>query len=80
MSNPNKANDYLTLLNAAAQYRTGEHIYARTLVDSMADPLDDCLRLIGVLMAASAALAEEAETRTEVTGYVVSRCVDVNPN
>jgi hypothetical protein len=72
MTRQHKAEDFLTLLSAAAHYRQGEEIFARTMVDGMEDPLDDALRLIGVLMAASAAMVNG---RREVSGYVV-RSVD----
>lgn len=73
--NPTKADAFLTLLHAASHYRRGEQIYARAVVDSMEDPLDDALRLIGVLMAASANLAEAAKREGVAIGYV-SRPLD----
>jgi hypothetical protein len=79
MSNPRKADDYLRLLSAASAYRNGEHIYARTIVDGMEDPLDDALHMIGVLMAASAAYAESARQRRGA-GFYVARNVEIHPN
>lgn len=73
MTNPRKADDYLTLIQAAAAYRKGEQIFARAMVDSMEDPLDDALHLIGVLLAGSVAVSG---TRGGV-GYVVRT---VHPN
>ena len=63
--NPKRANEYETVLTAAVAYHRGEHIYARTMLAPLDDPLADALALIGVLLTATAYREREANDARE---------------
>jgi poly-gamma-glutamate capsule biosynthesis protein CapA/YwtB (metallophosphatase superfamily) len=52
MTRREKADDYLDVLEAAIAYRDGDKIYARVVLARLDDPLEDAMRIIGVMLSA----------------------------